>query len=113
MILCKGRKRHESALQSTHACHVSRPACDGQRGCRCAEHNTNKHWLHSHVFQKAAAHAGASDVRFVHHPLVTSCTDNATILGDVTKPGITLVYASSPLRKRHGKMKMTHILGFC
>lgn len=46
------------------------PACDGQRGCRCAEHNTNKHWLHSHVFQKAAAHAGASDLLLVYHDIM-------------------------------------------
>lgn len=81
----------------------ARQACDGQRGCRCAGHKTNKHWLHSHVFQNAAAHAVDSDVLLVHHPLVTSRTDNATILGDVTKPGITLLYASSSLKKRHEK----------
>lgn len=109
IILCKSRKLHESALQSTHVCQrPTRQACDGQRGCRCAEHNANKHWLHSHVFQIAAAHAVDSDVLFLHHPLVTSCTDNATILGDVTKPGVALLYASSSVKNWHEKMKMTH-----
>lgn len=41
----------------------ARRACDGQRGCRSTQaQHKHKHWLHSHGFQNAAAHAGDSDV---------------------------------------------------